>query len=223
MEIKIKKVNSQNQLEDTKKPPRKKRTSSKVKKIVPVIKPVEKNIENYVTETLADIDDTVTVDEREEIQREPILPTININHLEWIYNMRDKSSWFYLVLFGLSAGFIYFSYKYNNWMLALIVILGFVMVAQKNTKIENFRIDEAGINIQNQKMEWTDISSCGIETLNESTLLLTVMPNTFLHSKIYLPFEKSKEREVLYLINKYSKFVNNKSSAFDQIVKWIIF
>jgi hypothetical protein len=62
MEIKIKKVNSQNQLEDTKKPPRKKRTSSKVKKIVPVIKPVEKNIENYVTETLADIDDTVTVD-----------------------------------------------------------------------------------------------------------------------------------------------------------------
>jgi|GEM_PF-5329639 hypothetical protein len=38
-------------------------------------------------------------------------------------------------------------------MLALIVILGFVMVAQKNTKIENFRIDEAGINIQNQKME----------------------------------------------------------------------
>jgi hypothetical protein len=97
------------------------------------------------------------------------------------------------------------------------------MVAQKNTKIENFRIDEAGINIQNQKMEWTDISSCGIETLNESTLLLTVMPNTFLHSKIYLPFEKSKEREVLYLINKYSKFVNNKSSAFDQIVKWIIF
>jgi hypothetical protein len=37
-------------------------------------------------------------------------------------------------------------------MLALIVILGFVMIAQKNAKIEKFRIDQTGVYIQDQQL-----------------------------------------------------------------------
>jgi len=37
-------------------------------------------------------------------------------------------------------------------MLALIVILGFVMISQKNAKVEDFRIDKSGVYIQNQQI-----------------------------------------------------------------------
>jgi hypothetical protein len=126
-------------------------------------------------------------------------------------------------LFGLAALFIFMGYKYNNWILTLIVIIGFVMIIQRNSKIENFKIDNLGITIQNQKIKWANIDRCGIEPLDKGVLLISIIPNTFPNLKIYVPFLEENERKVLYLINKYSKFSDVKSNMFDQITKKIMF
>ncbi len=228
MEIKIKKIKNDNasaKLDSTKKPRKRTKKIAKDKKTVStgIQQDETKIVDTYVTETLSDIEANVMVDEKANEVEMSTTPAMDIDFLEWEYRVKEKSFWFYLLLFGLAVGSIYFSYKYNNWMLALIVILGFVMISQKNAKVEDFRIDKSGVYIQNQQINWTNIISCGIETLNESTLLMTVISKTVFHSKIYIPFDKSRQREVLYLINKYSTFVNHKSSVFNQIIKWIIF
>ncbi len=186
-------------------------------------KPSKKVEQDMVTESLENVNNIVTDEDVEEKQLNDNLESINIESLEWNYEIKEKSIWFYLVLFGISALFIYFAYKYENWMIALIVILGFVMVIQRNSKINDFKIDNEGVKVQKQDFRWENISRCGIEELNQNVLLLTIIPNSFPNFKIYVPFEKDKEREVLFLINKYSKFSDIKSNFFDQITKKIMF
>lgn len=228
MEIKIKKIKNDNpseKLTKTKTPRKRiKKTAATPKIVLADVESKENEpVDTYVTETLSDIEDQTVINEVNNVDDEPIMPGMKIDFLEWTYNLKEKSTIFYLILFSLAVGFIYFSYKYNNWMLALIVILGFVMIAQKNAKIEKFRIDQTGVYIQDQQLVWANILNCSIEKLNESTSLITVTPNVMMRSKIYIPFNKGQEREILYLINKYSKFTDPKSSTFDQIIKWIIF
>jgi hypothetical protein len=38
-------------------------------------------------------------------------------------------------------------------MIALIVILGFVMIIQRNSKINNFKIDNEGVKVQKQEFK----------------------------------------------------------------------
>lgn len=207
MEIKIKKIKNE-ELKEEKPKKKVRRTISKKEKVV--------------TETLNAIDNVI---EDKIIEPETIeeVEPINIQTLEWQYEIKEKSIVFYFFLFGFSALCIYLAYKYNNWFLALIVILGFVMIIQRNSKIDNFKIDETGVTIQKQKIEWSNIDRCSIESLNDSTLLIAIIPNTFPNLKIYIPFLKENERQVLYLINKYSKFTDIKSNLFDQITKKIMF
>ena len=206
-----------------------KTTKSKTKKIKitrthsePTSKPIEEN----VFESLAEINSKVT---EQSIKEVPIQATsekfvpLDINFFEWTYEIKEKHLIFYFLLFALSAGIIYLGYKYNNWILTLIVVLGFVMIVQRNTKVDTFRIDQGGVTIQNQEILWSSISKCGIETLNDNVSLIALIPNTFPYTKIYIPFQNEKQREILSLINKYSKLEETTSSAFDQITKKIIF
>jgi hypothetical protein len=197
----------------------KKDKKGEVKKSTPK-KEVEQEM---ITESLEDINNIVMDEDIEENQLNKDLELVDIESLEWNYEIKEKNILFYFVLFGVATLFIYLAYKYDNWMIALIVILGFVMIIQRNSKINNFKIDNEGVKVQKQEFKWENISRCGIEELNQNTLLLTLIPNSFPNFKIYIPFEREKEREILSLINKYSKFSDIKSNFFDQITKKIMF
>jgi hypothetical protein len=197
----------------------KKDKKGEVKKSTPK-KEVEQEM---ITESLEDINNIVMDEDIEESHLNEDLELIDIESLEWNYEIKEKNILFYFVLFGVATLFIYLAYKYDNWMIALIVILGFVMIIQRNSKINNFKIDNEGVKVQKQEFKWENISRCGIEELNQNTLLLTLIPNSFPNFKIYIPFEREKEREILSLINKYSKFSDIKSNFFDQITKKIMF
>lgn len=186
-------------------------------------RPEKKVEQEMVTESLEDVAQTITDADVEENNTYEDLDLIDIESLEWKYEIKEKSILFYFVLFGVASLFIYLAYKYDNWMIALIVILGFVMIIQRNSKVNDFKIDSEGVKIQKQEFKWENISRCGIESLNQNTLLLTLIPNSFPNFKVYIPFEKEKEREILSLINKYSKFSDIKSNFFDQITKKIMF
>ena len=186
-------------------------------------KRVKKLEENVVVESINTIDNQVEDSIIEEVIVPEEIEAINIQSLDWKYEIKEKNTPFYFLLFGISALLIFMAYKYNNWILALIVILGFVMIIQKNSKIEYFRIDEKGVKIQNQEVLWENVDKCGIEALNENALLIAIIPNTFPNLKIYVPFHREDERNVLYLITKYSKLTDAKPNAFDQITKKIMF
>jgi hypothetical protein len=102
MEIKIKRVTDK----EVKKPTK---TRTRVKK------PIEKK-ETTVLETLDDID--IAIDEKtlepETIEKGDNIEEINIQDLEWRFEIKEKSVAFYFLLFGLAALFIFMGYKYNN-------------------------------------------------------------------------------------------------------------
>lgn len=206
MEIKIRKEKK----DDVSKPIKPRKKTKKLEEVV-------------VVESINTINDEVEDSSVEENIIPEEIEAINIQSLDWKYEIKEKNTSFYFLLFGISALLIFMAYKYNNWILALIVILGFVMIIQRNSKIEYFRIDEKGIKIQNQEIEWENIDKCGIEALNENALLIAIIPNTFPNLKVYVPFHREEERNVLYLITKYSKLTDAKPNAFDQITKKIMF
>ncbi len=188
-------------------------------------KPTSDPVEQNVFESLDEIDSKV---EEQSIEEKPVVDSkqfipLDIDSFEWTYEIKEKHVVFYILLFLFSAIVIYLGYKYNNWILTLIVVLGFVMIVQRNTKIDNFRIDQQGLTIQDQNIPWTSISKCGIEKLKENVSLISLIPNTFPATKIYVPFNEDNQREILSLINKYSKLEDMISSTFDQIIKKIMF
>lgn len=211
MEIKIKKTNKDAEIKKPKARTRTRKTT--------------KTIEKQVTETIEDIDKKIDniIEKTQEPETIEIAMPLNINSIDWKYEIKEKSIPFYFLLFSWSAIFIFLGYQYNNWILTLIVILGFVMIIQKNSKIENFKIDSLGITLQDHEVEWNAIETCSIETLDDNTLLITIIPITFPRLKLYVPFQKEMQREIIYLINKYSKLTEVNSNIFDQIVKKIMF
>ena len=188
--------------------------------------PTEKSVEQDVFESLEEIDSKIDeqyIEEKPvEIISEQFVP-LNIESFDWTHEIKEKHVFFYFLLFLFSAIVIYLGYKYNNWILTLIVVLGFVMIVQRNAKVDHFRIDAQGVTIQDQQFLWTGINKCGIEKLNDNVSLIALIPNTFPYSKIYVPFQNDKQREIISLVNKYSKLEETTSNAFDEITKKIIF
>jgi hypothetical protein len=186
----------------------------------------EQPAEHDVFESLEEIDSKI---DEQHIEEKPIedisekFVPLNIESFDWTYEIKEKHVIFYFLLFLVSAIVIYLGYKYNNWILTLIVILGFVMIVQRNTKVDTFRIDAQGITIQNQQLFWSGIGKCGIEKLNDNASLIALIPNSFPFSKIYVPFQNENQREIISLVNKYSKLDETISSTFDEITKKIIF
>ena len=206
-----------------------KTTKSKTKKIKitrthsePTSKPIEENVFESLDEINSKVDEQSIEEAPTNDISEKFVP-LNIDSFEWTYEIKEKHLAFYFLLFVLSAIIIYLAYKYNNWILTLIVILGFVMIVQRNTKVDTFRIDQGGVTVQNQEILWTTISKCGVEKLNDNVSLIALITNTFPYTKIYIPFQNEKQREVLSLINKYSKLEETTSNTFDQVIKKIMF
>ncbi len=147
---------------------------------------------------------------------------LNIDFINWQYQVKEKKPSFYWFLFGFSAALIISSYYLNNWFLALFVVLGFVLVIQRNTQVKDFRIDSQGIYLQDQLFDWENIKHFDVEAFQGHGLVI-VATNKFPFLKLYLPFEYDQHEEILYLLEKYSEYKEMKENFIDKITKKIIF
>ncbi|MFA5230667.1 MAG: hypothetical protein WC422_04890 [Candidatus Paceibacterota bacterium] len=94
MEIKIKKIkNDDSAVKETgvKKPRKRIKKIAEDEKITLTNNEQAEVVDTYVTETLAAIEDSVIVSEESNATEMPITSAINIDFLEWKYNLKEKS------------------------------------------------------------------------------------------------------------------------------------
>jgi tetrahydromethanopterin S-methyltransferase subunit B len=148
--------------------------------------------------------------------------TLDINSYAWEYQIKEKKGKFYGFLFGISALLIFISFQLNNWFISLFVVLGFVLMIQRNTQVKEFGIDETGVYIQGNLIAWEEIKSFNVEAMSEDGLVIFSTKN-FPFIKIYLPFPQEQHKEILFLLEKYSVYKDVSEGFVDKIIKKIVF
>lgn len=187
---------------------------------------VDKNINPGITTQSTDIKNEATIEKSPiELQNEETIKEIDlqINEFNWEYKMNEKKFGFYGFLFFVCLLLIFISYYYNNWFLALFVVLGFVLIAQRNSKIKQFRIDESGVYVQEHLIEWSNIKYFSLDSLENQDGLIILATNTFPFGKLYLPFSDEQHQEIFFLLEKYSTYKEASEGISDKIVRKILF
>ena len=195
--------------------------ASKKTEIAPKENPLQEQ-ESYLQEAVLDEPKISVNEDATPVNEEYVKEDLGINSYSWEYKIKEKKGKFYFILFLVSLILIFLSFQMGNWFISLFVILGFVLMIQRNTQVKEFSIDEEGVYVQDTIVKWEEVKSFNVESIYGDGLMI-LLTKSFPFAKIYIPFPEADNKEILFLLEKYSVFKDVPEGMLDKAIKKIIF
>ncbi len=195
--------------------------ASKKTEITPKENPLQEQ-ESYLQESVLDEPKISANEAAAPVSEEEYKEDLGINSYSWEYKIKEKKGKFYFILFLVSLILIFLSFQMGNWFISLFVILGFILIVQRNTQVKEFSIDEEGVYVQDTLIKWEEVKSFNVESIYGDGLMI-LLTKSFPFAKIYIPFPEADNKEILFLLEKYSVFKDVPEGMLDKAIKKIIF